>query len=118
MTDKKHDGMVRGFTQASRSWYSKITLDDPNVLDRINAGFYSSDGGTAGEFEISWVKIAGDWVPRLRAFDDGWSALFNFGDLLGLMADIDGKNITPDGFVGLLLALGIQDMTRVDQGGQ
>ena len=116
---KKHEGCERGFHQASKSWYGKIALGEfknKEVLDTFSIGFYAPDGGTTGEFVVEWTELtAGQWVPQLQAFDDGWDALFNFQDMLKLMADADDKNISPDDFRKLLLSCGIVDLTKEKQ---
>ena len=109
-----HDGCERGFTQLSKAWYGPANLTNPKMLDSIMVGFYAPEGDTSGEFEIVWEKLSSGWAPRLNAFDDGWSALFNFGDMLESMADIDGKNVDPDEFASLLEELGIKNMTPTE----
>lgn len=84
-------------------------------MDEINIGFYHPDGGTTGEFQITWSELAGNIVPRLEVFDDGWHALFQFNDMLEQMAKVDGENIKPGDFCKLLVALGIEDMTKPER---
>lgn len=107
----KHKGCTRGFIQTSKSWYAESCLPDGDILDRVTVGFYYPDGGTSGEFEVEWEELAGKWTPRLKAYDDGWSSLFNFGDVLEAMADIDGMDSSPDEFVRMLEVCGIKNMT-------
>ena len=111
---RNHNGDIRGFTQLSKAWYGKANLTTDDTLDRLNLGLYCPDGGTSGEFEIKWVGIGRGWTPILNAFDDGWSALYKFKDLLKIMASIDSDDITPDDFVKLLEKLGIKNMTQVE----
>lgn len=109
-----HYGDIRGFTQLSKAWYAKANLTDPNIKDEITIGFYSPGGGTSGEFQVVWEKLGVKWTPRLKAFDDAWSALFNFSDLIESMALVGGDDITPAAFVVVLECLGIKNMTPVE----
>lgn len=111
---EKHTGCKRGFTQLSKAWYGDANLKNSEMIDRFSIGFYHPEGGTTGEFLISYEELGGKIIPRLQAFDDGWDALFNFSDLIEAMSKIDDKNISPDDFNKLLVSLGIEDMTPVD----
>lgn len=82
------------------------------VKDSISIGLYSSGGGASGEFRIEWIELGDKLVPRLAAFDDAWSALQHFVDLLTAMAKLDDKNTTPQKFCEVLKSLGIQDRTE------
>ncbi|MDA3833732.1 MAG: hypothetical protein PF495_10065 [Spirochaetales bacterium] len=113
--ETKYDGDERGFSQLSKTWYGKTNLTNPAMLDIISIGFYTPDGGTSGEFQVAWEKLAGKWIPRLKAFDDSWISLSNFSDMLKAMAGVDDQNIPPDDFASMLEKLGIRDMTRVTQ---
>jgi len=112
---KDHTGCKRGFTQLSKAWYGPANLERSTNVDEMSIGFYHPEGGTTGEFQIVWEELAGKITPRLMAYDDGWNALFNFGDMLESMADIDGEDISPDEFCKLLESLGIENMTPVEQ---
>jgi len=111
----KHEGDKRQFTQLSRAWYADANLPENGKVEIITIGFYCPGGGTSGEFEVSWSYLGGRLVPKLRAYDDSWSALYEFSDLLDCMAGVDGRNITPDEFCKLLVNLGIEDATRTKQ---
>ena len=106
-----HSECKRQFIQLSRAWYAEANLRDVDYSDKITIGFYHPEGGTTGEFEISFSELGGRTVPKLIAFDDSWSALFNFGDLIEKMADIDDRCISPEKFCELLKSLGIEDNT-------
>ena len=110
---KNHDGCKRGFFQLSKAWYGESNLKTTDNVDEITIGFYHPDGGTSGEFQISWKKLCGNIVPQLEVWDDGWSALSNFCDMIELMATLDGENIAPDLFAEHLRNLGIEDMTPI-----
>lgn len=112
----KHTGCKRGFTQLAKAWYGEANLRNSKSIDRFSIGFYHPEGGTTGEFIIAYEELGGKIIPRLLAFDDGWDALFNFSDLIEAMAKVDDQNIPPDVFNKLLVSLGIEDMTPIDDG--
>lgn len=112
---KDHTECKRGFTQLSKAWYGPASMERSTNIDEVTIGFYCPDDGTTGEFRVVWEKLAGRITPCLMAFDDGWNALFNFGDMLESMADIDGENISPDDFCKLLVALDIENLTLVER---
>lgn len=112
MTD--HNGCKRAYIRSSKAYYS-------NVLDgeiSIMVGMYHRDGGTSGEFEIEWEKLTEDkpLVARLKAFEDSWSALWLFKDMLEQMAEVDSKEIQEPEFCTLLDSLGIIDITEYERG--
>lgn len=109
---KDHTNCKRQFTQLSRAWYADANLPQGNKVEIITIGFYDPEGGTTGEFEVSWQKVGGRLTPKLTSFDDSWNALFNFSDMLEAMADIDSEDISPEDFCKLLLELGIEDATK------
>lgn len=75
---------------------------------------YADEGGTSGEMSIEWVELAGRSVPLLKVFDDAWSALSMFGDLLQKMAEVDNDNISQEQFVEMLLSCGFVDQTEYE----
>lgn len=109
---KDHTGCTRKFTQLSRAWYSGSNLPDGDKVEVVTVGLYHHEGGTTGEFQISWSFLGGKLVPELSAFDDSWGALLQFRDLLESMAGIDDKNIEPNQFCELLISLDIVDATQ------
>ncbi len=103
--------IYRGYTQTSRAWYGERVLSStPEAVDIFNIGLYSDDGGTAGEFEVQFVKLCGSVVALLRAYDDAFAALGSFGDLLGALGTREG--ITAGELRQLLDSLGIRDHTE------
>lgn len=109
---RDHIGNKRQFIQSSKAWYGCGNLTPGDSLkDVVTIGFYSHDGGTSGEFEIEWIELCGNIVPRLKAWDDGWSALYHFNDMLKVMASIDSENISVDDFCTRLEELGIENAT-------
>ena len=112
---KDHTECQRQFTQLSRTWYGGTQLPEGEKLEIVIIGFYHPDGGTTGEFQVYWQELGSRLTPKLSAYDDSWSALFQFGDLLESMADIDGEDISPAEFCALLVSLGIKDSTKTEQ---
>lgn len=70
-------------------------------------------GGTTGAMDMRWYNLGtgAGIAPRLEVFDDAWHALHTFQDVLAALAERDGQNITPGGFVDLLTSLGFVDLT-------
>ena len=73
---------------------------------------YHPDGGTTGEFSIEWKALGGKVVPQLCSWDDSWSALSTFGDVLQRLGQIDGENATPEQVAALLIECGFEDRTE------
>lgn len=111
-----HKECVKSFSWHSKTWYGKSQppVSRNKTIDEINIGFYHPEGGTTGEFTIQWEELSGDIVPRLKAFDDSWSALVSMPDLLSYMASIDGQNISIDKFVLKLKELGFENRTQTE----
>ena len=112
---RNHENSTRGFSQLSRAWYGTGLLKEEDFKDRIMIGIYHQDGGTSGEFEIKWEPLCGKWVPRLCVYDDAWSALMEFQDLLEELAKVDNESVSPEKVVEILEALGVTDMTMVQR---
>ena len=109
----KHAGCKRGFTQLSNSWFGRACLaGSKDIVDEFMVGMYHPDGGTSGEFSFTWEVLMGDISIKMQAYNDSWSALSQFSDLLDKMSEIDDQNISPKEFAELLTTLGIEDMTE------
>lgn len=108
---KTHENSKRGFMRLSEAWYGSL-----NAAEEVMLGFYHNNGGTSGEFAIRWMKINGKEAPRLEAFDDSWSALYEFRDVLAKLAERDNENIGPTELCSLLVECGIEDMTQRQHG--
>lgn len=106
---KDHEGCKRGFYWQNKAWYHR-----PQDKDGIMFGLYHNEGGTTGEMSVTWEPIGGKMVPKLGVFDDAWSALSLFGDLMQRLAKVDDENITEEVFVTILEACGFQDMTSYE----
>ena len=107
----KHEGCERGFTIRSEAWYGKM-LNEPETLDQIMVGMYHPEGGTTGEFGISWAMVGSAPTPYLEVFNDAWHALQRFGDLLAWMASVDDKHVSPQEFAEALRGMGVKDLTE------
>lgn len=115
MKKSKHAGDVRAFIILSQAWYGDTALpaqDRAKGVDEIMMGFYCPDGGTSGEFSIKWAPLGDRLVPRLKAFDDSWSALANFSDVIEKLAAIDGSNPSVEQVATILKSCGVADKTE------
>jgi len=114
---KHHIGLKRGFHHLSAAWYGPANLAcDRECVDNVMVGFYHPEGGTSGEFCVSWERLGGKVTPVLRAYDDSWSALHQFSDVLAKMAEHDSEDMTPQAFCELLNSCGVEDMTQRAKG--
>lgn len=106
---KDHSGCKRAFIRPNRAWYS--TTEKEN---EVNFGMYDDEGGTSGEMTMAWVQLGlgGRSVPQLQVFDDAWSALASFGDLVQELGRADGENISPSEFVDILIKCKFRDKTE------
>lgn len=114
MRKNKHEGHVRTFAILSQSWYADASMVAERCApggDIVQIGFSNPQGGTSGEFRIKWMPLDGQMVPQLRAYDDSWSALAGFSDVLIKLAELDGTNPTVDQVVAILTSCGVTDVT-------
>lgn len=111
---QKHDGCNRQFIHTNRAWYGPTRLASGRVIDEITIGMYHPEGGTTGEFAIRWVELGRSIVPMLCAFDDAWSSLSMFNDVLDKMASVDDQYISPDDFCKMLVSCGVEDATPTE----
>ena len=119
---RDHTGGFRGFHFTPAAWYAK-TLGKEVAGDRdVMIGIYYPEGGSSGEFAIREVSLGAHVALRLEVFDDAWSALALFPDLLALLAEHDSPPtgigasrprapLTLDEMRPLLVSLGIKDCT-------
>jgi len=108
-----HNECERRFVQLSKAWYGDANLRRTDIIDEIMIGFYHPEGGTTGEFAIRWYTIGGESTPMLSAYEDSWSALWQFGDLLEKLSELNGLNPSPERIVNLLIELGIKNDTPI-----
>lgn len=107
---KNHDGTIRGFHWSNKAWYAHV-IEHPQV----HFGMYDPvDGGTTGEMCMTWVVLNNKYTPKLECFDDAWSALSIFPDLIQKMAEVDSEDITDTQFVQMLLECGFKDLTKYE----
>lgn len=112
-----HAGCKRQFRQLSKAWYGDANMQR-DIADCITIGFYRPDGSTTGEFLIRWERLGSGITPKLSVFNDAWDALYNFSDMIEVMATLDGKDISPDYFAEELAKLGIEDATETCMPGE
>jgi hypothetical protein len=110
MKTKDHKGCVRAFYHLSEAWYAEANRSS-EYTDDVTFGMFAIEGGTTGEMAVRWQELGGKSVPQLRVFDDGWSALATFTDLIVELGKFDDRNITPKDFCALLIRLGFEDQT-------
>ena len=114
VTSVRHEDCIKGFTQASRSSYHDVWLEDEDHKDSFLIGFYDEDeDGTTGEFQIEFKILAGSLTPLLRAFADSWNALLNMPELLIWLGQNDDNSressVTPEQFRQALVEMGFKD---------
>jgi len=102
---------VRGFYQASRSFYFDVVHKDGLEEFVIGVFLIEPENGTPGEFAIREHDL-GNGKPswRLEAFRDSWVVLGEFRDLLDWMAGLD-EGTTAEQIRAGLVGLGIMDLT-------
>ncbi len=104
--------MIRGFHILSQAWYADANLRGARWLDDVIFGLYDEEnGGTDGEMSVKWYDLGGRIVPKLECFDDAWATLVEFTDVITMLGNKDGQNITPDKFAEILLSRGFRDLT-------
>ena len=75
---------------------------------------YHKDGGTTGEFNLNWVDIT-DTCPaiELKVYNDSFSALKQFDDLLCFLEERDDDiSLTPEDVIDFLKANNVTDLTQ------
>lgn len=104
---KNHEGCIRAYTRSSKAWYGK-------KFDKIEVmfGMYDPEGGTSGEMCVEWKELGGELCARLKSFEDSWSALSLFPDLIQKMGDLDGAKIQEEDFCKLLDSCSFKDITE------
>lgn len=109
---RDHEGCIRAYHRQSKSWY-KDSVRNENLS--VNFGMYHPEGGSSGEMKMEWIELGREIpYPQLKVFDDGWSALGLFPDLIQELAKVDSENINDDQFCEILDRLGFEDMTAYE----
>jgi hypothetical protein len=75
---------------------------------------FSEDDGRTGEMQMEWQDIRGRDVPQLRVYDDAWSALATFHDVIDKLGEHDNENVTPEQFIEILKSCGFSDRTAYE----
>jgi hypothetical protein len=112
---RNHEGGLRAFVHVGGAWYGPSALNVDGCVDRVQIGIYGPGRESSGEFSVQWKVQGGETVPQLQVFDDGWSALAQFPELLAAMAERDSDNLGPADFCALLLSCGVTDQTPYRQ---
>ncbi len=106
---KDHTDCRRGFHWSSRAWYADAVKESKVIF-----GMFHKDGGTRNEMNMIWEELGGRIVPKLGVYDDAWSALSLFTDLIDCLAEVDSQNITEEQFVTILKNCGFEDLTEYE----
>lgn len=107
MTD--HKGCIRGYHRSSKAWYAKGNLNE-NV--HVNFGMYDEGGeGTSGAMMMEWICLSNALYARLECFEDSWSSLSLFTDLIQKMGEVDSAAIQEEQFCKMLDECGFKDLT-------
>jgi hypothetical protein len=106
---------IRGFYWSNKAWYAGIS---GIKHDEITFGIYCTDGGCTGEMTMKWVKLFGEDVPQLRAYEDSWEELASFKDVIDALGLMDGKKMKEEEFVKILLDCGFTDLTSYEKKGE
>ncbi len=107
---RDHTNTERAFYWSNRAWYAKANYI---TNSEITFGLYGKEGsgGTTGEMVMRWHDLGGKWTARLECFEDAWSALASFTDLIQALGQHDSEEIDETGFVNLLKLCGFKDLT-------
>lgn len=108
---KNHEGCKRAFYWSSRAWHANANR---NKNPTIMFGMYHKDGGTSGEMAMEWINLGNKITPQLKCFDDAWSALGLFTDIIKEMANVDSGDITQEQFVEILKECSFEDLTEYE----
>ena len=92
---------------SSRAYYKSV-YDKPT----INLGVYYEDGGTTGEFDLTWYELGDRLVARLQMFNDAWALLADMAPVFAALSELDGKEPTEQEVFDLLLSVGVKDITE------
>lgn len=102
-----HEGCIRGYHRSSKAYYAKSLVGE-NIS--VMFGMYAIEGGTTGEMRMEWVELR----ARLNCFEDSFSALSLFTDVIQKLGEADGDLIQEPEFCELLDDCGFKDLTAYD----
>jgi|GEM_PF-2977409 hypothetical protein len=106
---KDHTGCIRAYSRASKTYYA-----NKNDRLRVDFGMYMPGDGSSGECAMEWIDLNGTLCARLKAFEDSWSALSLFTDLIQEMGKVDGNEIQEPEFCKMLDKCGFKDITEYE----
>lgn len=72
----------------------------------ISFALHSPGGGVKGEIIMVWTELGGKQVPQLQSYDDSWTVLACFTDVIEKLSEYDNCNISPEKFMEILDSLG------------
>lgn len=107
-----NDEMADGVWEFYDSWAAfpgQQEKDHPSVVGNFNIGLSCPDGGTYGEFGITFYEFD-RLSARLEVFTDGMKALVR-SDLTDRLAAMDEASQGPDEIRALLINMGMRDKT-------
>lgn len=99
----------RKFIITQEAWYAD-SLRHVNLDDEIFLGLYHEDGSTEGEFAIRWKLVNGKKSALIKAFDDSWSVLASFGDVIQALSTLKETGVY--NVACMLKTLGFEDATQ------
>jgi hypothetical protein len=101
---------IRGFHWSSRAWYAKA---NKLILPEVTFGMYEENGeDCCAEMVMRWHDLGNTITPRLECFEDAWSVLNSFNDLILALSMYTGKNISDETFVSILKMHNFKDLTK------
>ncbi|WP_157266558.1 hypothetical protein [Azohydromonas aeria] len=100
---------ARQFSHLGAAWYAHHVRAEARIHDEITLTVRTPKG--SGEIVLQWRKLDRGPAPCLRVFHDSWAALAQCPDLLAAVAEMDGRDVTPQAMCDVLLALGFVDAT-------
>lgn len=106
---KDHSGCRRAF-----HWSTKAYHHCPSGQPEVIFGMFHTDGSTSGEMAMRWEKLGNRLVPQLQVFNDAWSALALFPDLIERLGNLTERPLLEEEFVELLLDCGFEDITQYE----
>lgn len=106
---KDYTDCRRGFHRSNKAWYGDIVEGWEIIF-----GMYHKDGSTSGSMSMTWNDLGSGMFPLLKVYDDAWSVLALFDDLILRLGEVDSENITEKQFAGILLECDFEDLTEYE----
>lgn len=73
---------VRGYIHSREAWYYGATTRGKDILDDVMFGLYHPEGGCLAEMMMEWHILGGKPYARLEVYDESWTTLLSFSDVL------------------------------------